>query len=52
MGFQGQPFTWRRGPLKERLDRVLGNTEWQTLFPNSNVTHLPINSSDHCGLWL
>jgi hypothetical protein len=52
LGFQGQPFTWRRGPVKERLDRVLGNADWQNLFPNSNITHLPINSSDHSGLWL
>lgn len=22
------------------------------MFPNSTVTHLPISSSDHCGLWL
>lgn len=49
LGFQGQP---HRVPLKERLDRVLSNTVWQTLFPKPNIIHLPINSFDHSGLWL
>lgn len=52
MGFTGPPFTWCRGQLKERLDRVLCNSEWQSLFPSSSVTHVPLPSSDHCGLWL
>lgn len=36
----------------ERLDRVLSSPSWQTMFPTSSVTHLPLLSSDHCGLWL
>lgn len=52
LGYKGAPYTWIRGDLKERLDRVLCTLEWQDLFPNSSVTHLPLMSSDHCGLWL
>lgn len=52
MGFSGAPFTWSRGTLKQRLDRVLCNLDWQNMFPNSNVTHVPLESSDHSGLWL
>nr|KYP56167.1 hypothetical protein KK1_002404 [Cajanus cajan] len=29
MGFQGNPFTWKKGNLLERLDRVLANMEWK-----------------------
>lgn len=42
MGYSGPPFTWMRGRLKERLDRVLCNSSWQTLFPSSTVTHVPL----------
>lgn len=52
MGFKGHLFTWKRGDLKERLDRVWCTTGWQACFPNSSVTHLPLARSDHCGLWL
>lgn len=52
MGFAGPPFTWIRGQLRERLDRVLCNSEWQSTFSTSSVTHVPLSSSDHCGLWL
>ncbi|XP_073038304.1 uncharacterized protein [Primulina eburnea] len=31
----------------ERLDRFLGNAEWQMLFPLAEVTHLDFYSSDH-----
>lgn len=52
LGYKGQPFTWKKGELKEHLDRVLCNLEWQSLFPNCSVTHLPLVGSHHCGLWL
>lgn len=52
LGFAGPPFTWSRGYLKERLDRVLCNDAWLSMFPESSVTHLPIPTSDHCGLKL
>jgi hypothetical protein len=52
LGFSGHPFTWKRGNLQERLDRVLSNMEWQERFPSSAVIHISIPSSDHCGLFL
>lgn len=52
LGFKGPPFTWIRGSLRQRLDRVLCNTAWQALFPTSQVIYLPIPTSDHCALWL
>lgn len=52
LGFSGPPFTWKSGQLLERLDRVLCNPAWQNLFPETSITHLPLPTSDHCGLWL
>ncbi|KAK5802899.1 hypothetical protein PVK06_030528 [Gossypium arboreum] len=52
LGFRGSPFTWHRGALSERLDRVLGNGAWICKFPNSLVTHLPKIKSDHRPLLL
>lgn len=51
MGFFGAPFTWARGNLKQRLDRALCNSIWQIKFHISFVTHVPLQSSDHSGLW-
>lgn len=51
-GFKGQLFTWQRGSLKERLNRVVCTLDWQERFPDSSVTHLLLQSSDHCGLWI
>lgn len=45
-------FTWKHGDLLERLDGVLCNAAWQALFPDFSITNLPIQSSDHLGLWL
>ncbi|KAL5537605.1 hypothetical protein UlMin_045703 [Ulmus minor] len=51
LGFRGPKFTWCRGKAKnliqERLDRMLGNTEWMDLFPNSRVHHLNLRGCDH-----
>ena len=33
--------------LKEKLDRCLANNAWDSLFPISKVTNLPIIGSDH-----
>lgn len=52
LGFKGPPFTWVRESLRQRIDRALCNTAWLTLFPTSQVIHLPIPSSDHCAIWL
>ncbi|KAL5538919.1 hypothetical protein UlMin_042378 [Ulmus minor] len=49
LGFRGPKFTWCRGNsnspsnstfVQERLDRMLGNSGWSDLFPNSIVHHL------------
>lgn len=50
--FKGNIFTWQRGLstktlVKERLDRCLANSGWCSLFPYSEVVHLPIHKSDH-----
>lgn len=52
LGFQGNKFTWKRGSLYQRLDRVLCNFEWQTDFMDASVKHLPRIKSDHSPLLL
>ncbi|KAL5572899.1 hypothetical protein UlMin_022496 [Ulmus minor] len=51
LGFRGPKFTWCRGKttnlVQERLDRMLGNSGWTDLFPNSCVHHLNLRGSDH-----
>ncbi|KAL5573082.1 hypothetical protein UlMin_022679 [Ulmus minor] len=51
LGYRGPKFTWCRGKatnlVQERLDRMLGNSEWMDLFPNSYVHHLNLRGSDH-----
>lgn len=49
--FKGPPFTWVRDSLRQRIDRALCNIAWLTLFPNSQVIHLPIPSSNHCAIF-
>lgn len=31
LGFKGPPYTWVRGDLRERLDRVVCNPDWQNM---------------------
>lgn len=52
LGFAGPLFTWSIGDLRERLDIVLSNETWLSMFHDYSVTHLPIPTFDHCGLWL
>lgn len=57
LGFKGQMFTWsnnRRGGerIRERLDRVLVNQQWSTLFPSANCTHELFIGSDHAPICL
>ncbi|KAL5547865.1 hypothetical protein UlMin_003096 [Ulmus minor] len=51
LGFRGPKYTWNRrmkaGLVQERLDRMLGNSGWLDLFPNSLVHHLSLWGSDH-----
>lgn len=46
LGYVGFPFTWSNGRvgtdhIQERLDRAAANEEWRTMFPTSQVFHLP-----------
>ncbi|KAF9621803.1 hypothetical protein IFM89_028241 [Coptis chinensis] len=57
LGFKGSPFIWsnRRvanDNIQKRLDRALSNSEWQLLFPNASLHHLPAIESDHCPILL
>jgi hypothetical protein len=52
IGFVGDPFTWHRGMIRERLDRGLANTEWIQLHEQAAVLHLEYNHSDHHPLLL
>ncbi|XP_026385175.1 uncharacterized protein LOC113280813 [Papaver somniferum] len=52
LGSNGPKFTWnnkRAGAanIKERLDRALVNSNWQTRFNKAQVFHLPYYNSDH-----
>ena len=53
MGFVGQRFTWCNGRIGEqrtlvRLDRMVANEEWLSLFPEAKVFHKSMAASDHC----
>lgn len=45
--FQGLRFTWNRGSLFERLNRVLCNYDWEVLASTIMVHHLHKIKSDH-----
>lgn len=47
LSFNGQRFTWSRGSLFKRIDRVVYNEDWFPKFINSTVLHLPKLSSDY-----
>lgn len=53
--FSSPPLTWtnmQKGltNIHERLDRVLGNRRWLSLYPDCKVCHLSRSRSDHCPL--
>ncbi|XP_016549177.2 uncharacterized protein LOC107848993 [Capsicum annuum] len=57
LGFKGSIFTWWNGRLDDacifkRLDRCLGNFEFQQMFLGCDVTHLIRFGSDHSLLLL
>ncbi|XP_020596531.1 uncharacterized protein LOC110036431 [Phalaenopsis equestris] len=47
LGFNGSEFTWRRGKIWERLDRLLANDSWIQNYLQADVTHLSLARSDH-----
>ncbi|XP_020588365.1 uncharacterized protein LOC110030131 [Phalaenopsis equestris] len=47
LGFKGPNFTWKRGSIWERLDRMLVNDAWFNHFLLTFVTHLSLVGSDH-----
>ena len=55
LGFKGPEFTWSNRRLGEdlvrvRLDRAVSNPAWNLLFPNAQVSHILVPSSDHLGV--
>uniref|UniRef100_A0A1U7Y9B7 Uncharacterized protein LOC104245743 n=1 Tax=Nicotiana sylvestris TaxID=4096 RepID=A0A1U7Y9B7_NICSY len=57
LGFKGSPFTWWNGRPNEecifkRLDRIMVNMPFQTLFPTIEIEHLIRTGSDHAPLLL
>ena len=52
----GSLFTWKKRVhthlIYERLDRVKGNSDWTTLFPDAIVIHGNFTCSDHCPIIL
>ena len=47
MGSVGDPFTWRRGDIRERLDRAVCNIEWANKFPRAAIINGEHVHSDH-----
>jgi hypothetical protein len=47
LGFVGDSYTWKRGRIRERLDRVVANNAWNLLHPGVLVQHLGYIRSDH-----
>jgi hypothetical protein len=47
MGYVGDLFTWRRGSIRERLDRGVVNNSWNELFPNASLINSEATRSDY-----
>jgi hypothetical protein len=47
LGFSGDVFTWKRGRIRERLDRGVANGPWMTMHPAAGIQHLEFIKSDH-----
>ena len=48
--FEGLVFTWTNRAVWQRLDKVLINQEWSSVYVISKVTHLARGRSDHAPL--
>jgi hypothetical protein len=47
LGYSGDAYTWKRGRIRERLDRAIANRSWQDMHPEAAVQHLEYMRSDH-----
>jgi hypothetical protein len=47
LGFVGDNYTWKRGRIRERLERAVANNAWDLLHPGALVQHLGYIRSDH-----
>jgi hypothetical protein len=45
-------FTWRRGRIRERLDRAVADGGWTAMHPATVLQHLDFIRSDHCPIML
>lgn len=48
----GNPFTWTRGVIRERLDRALCNETWAEKFPSAALLHEHHVHSNHMPILL
>jgi hypothetical protein len=47
LGFSGDVFTWKRGQIRQRLDRAIANGQWMNMHPGAVLQHLGYIRSDH-----
>jgi hypothetical protein len=47
IGFTGDAFTWRRGRIRERLDRAVANNAWSVMHPGARLQNLDFIRLDH-----
>jgi hypothetical protein len=47
LAFSGDAFTWKRGRIRERLDRGVANGAWLVMHLAASVQHLDYIRSDH-----
>lgn len=57
LGWNGNIFTWcnrrfKKGLIKERLDRYVASYDWSIRFPGSKVTNIDAIGSDHVPIML
>jgi hypothetical protein len=52
LGFSGVLFTWKRGRVRERLNRVVPNGALLVMHPRALVQHLDYIMSDHLPILL
>jgi len=52
MDFVGDRFTWRRGQIRERLNRALANPQWVDMFAHAALINSEMPRSDHRSILL